>query len=195
MEHVSTYSRLGIPDSVAAALLMICLSLLLAPWLGGLEIGPLKIPKISAATARVLRYLAPVLVIAVLGGFYPTWERKSGDEKSDEVLLVRETDLAWLETSFGGTKWRDDASWGIVIFDSAGRTARYSNVRGRSAGSIVVSPNAAPGSGFIMFNADWVQDDGSKGEMTVLATPYEPGSIFFLWGPDNAMQSQLKLQE
>jgi hypothetical protein len=55
METFSTYGRFGIPEAIATALLLFWFSLSLAPWLGGTDVGTIKIPRLSARMNRWLR--------------------------------------------------------------------------------------------------------------------------------------------
>ena len=74
---LSTYDVLGIPDTIGGALVLICLSLVLARWFGGLEIGPLKVPTLDGQQSSMVRRIAPVFLLVSLLGFLPVWSKNS----------------------------------------------------------------------------------------------------------------------
>ncbi|MEP3255947.1 MAG: hypothetical protein ABJN26_22650 [Stappiaceae bacterium] len=89
----STYELLGIPDSLAAAFVLISLSLSLVPWLGGSDIGPLKVPSISGAKNRVVAVLGPITLVAFLSGFFPFWSSNPKDGGALRVSIQSPTQV------------------------------------------------------------------------------------------------------
>jgi hypothetical protein len=73
VEKLSTYAVAGIPEGLATTFVLICLSLSLAPWLGGVEIGPLKVPKFSDRANRWIRVAAPLAFMVFALGFLKIW--------------------------------------------------------------------------------------------------------------------------
>ncbi|MEO1687219.1 MAG: hypothetical protein AAFU61_04870 [Pseudomonadota bacterium] len=70
----STYATLGIPEILAVPLALIALSLALAPWFGGTQIGPLTVPSLRR-TPVAARVALPCLFLASLAGFLPIWSQ------------------------------------------------------------------------------------------------------------------------
>lgn len=186
MEHVSTYGRLGVPDAVASALVLISISLALAPWFGGVELGPLKVPRLEGRTSRVVRIFAPLILLVAIAGFYPLWPEARTQANGG---AFSELELRWLEETLGASTWTEADTWGTVVFDKSGRAARYSNVPGRSPGGIELR-DAEPGSGFILFRGDWRQDDGKTGELELLISGYGD-KVAVMWGPRMSIVSEL----
>lgn len=81
---MNTYEVLGLPDALAVAFVLILLSLTLTPWLGGLEVGPLKIPELDDRSGRAIRILAPVGLVIGLSAFFPAWDSRSGHEGNEK---------------------------------------------------------------------------------------------------------------
>jgi hypothetical protein len=73
MEFISTYEVMGIPEKLSVALVLVALSFALAPWLGGLEITGLKIPKLSRGMTAALRVNMPALFVISVLGYFPAW--------------------------------------------------------------------------------------------------------------------------
>ena len=78
----STYFRLGLPETLAVALVLACLCLCLAPWLGGKDVGPLKVPAIDERTARWMKYVAPIGLLVFLAAFAKVWPVLPGSTAS-----------------------------------------------------------------------------------------------------------------
>ncbi len=180
MDRVSTYALFGIPDAAATALVLVALSITLAPWFGGLELGPLKVPKVTDKPARFMRFATPFVFLAAVAGFFPAWTE---DQQSPIINQLDELALRWLEDHFGGTTWEGGHSWGEVIFDASGREARYTNAPGRVGGSIELLRREAGGSGYVMFNGVWIQEDGKKGDLNLLVAGYA-NEAQVRWGPE-----------
>lgn len=73
----STLDVLGIPKEFGVVLLTLALIPVLSPYLGGKDLGIIKIPEFSQTTAAVLRWLGPVLFVLVCLLFVPCWKRRS----------------------------------------------------------------------------------------------------------------------
>lgn len=180
MEKLSSYGLLGIPDTVATIFVLVSLSLLLAPWFGGLELGPVKVPNVSGRSERVLKYGTPVLFLIAIGGFYPAWLPAEQERRSVEIPEIA---LRWLEFAFGQSAWDGGDAWGTITFDKTGRTARYTNAPGRVGGGIELLSGGTGGSGYVLFSGVWRQDDGKKGELDLIVSDY--GDEFEVhWGPE-----------
>lgn len=63
---MSLYSASGIPIEIGSALFLVALCLTLAPYLAGLEVGPVKIPATSPHQQRVLKLIGPLLVFLAI---------------------------------------------------------------------------------------------------------------------------------
>ena len=148
MNSISTFARLGIPDALATTVALVLLSLALAPWLGGAEIGPLKVPVLNDKVKRRLAYGAPVCLILFVCGFLKLWPTKTPeagpttygafmrrfegagatyqDDRpfvSGQVFPMKEFEARFLAKELGGTRWDGGEHWGEVQFDAAGRVA------------------------------------------------------------------------
>lgn len=184
MDQISTYGFLGIPDGVATAFVLVSLSLMLAPWFGGLEIGPLKVPKLNPRRTKILRCLTPLAFVASLSCFFPIWSPKGPESKNHPL---NELALQWLEENFGETVWDGGKQWGEVVFKDSGRKARYSNAPGRSEGSIEILGGDFSGTGFIIFSGIWTQDDGRDGVFELVAGYGDDALV--RWGPDKSISN------
>jgi hypothetical protein len=74
MIKMSTYQLLGLPETLAVALALVFLAIALAPWFGGLQLGPLRVPDLSGRSGRVWRFIAPIAFVISVSGFIPIWE-------------------------------------------------------------------------------------------------------------------------
>ncbi len=95
MGDVSTYSALGIPDSLAIVLALIGLSLALSPFIGGLDFGPLKVPTIAQAKSRLFRWVSPSVFLLLLLGFVPLWPNR--DEQQENPPLPVDEGIEFIE--------------------------------------------------------------------------------------------------
>lgn len=86
MEKLTSYEILGLPDALAIAITLITLSVALAPWFGGLELGPLKVPDIRGRRGRFVPIIAPFLFMAFLVGFLPVWINTSNSGDLPETM-------------------------------------------------------------------------------------------------------------
>lgn len=68
---MSIWTLLGIPNEIGVTLFVVFLALSLAPYLGGLDLGILKIPKISSRQSSLFKLLGPTLLVATLICFLP----------------------------------------------------------------------------------------------------------------------------
>jgi len=71
---VSTYQRLGVPSNVINTILVIIIALLLAPYLGGLDFGVLKVPDFPPTIEHLLKWIGPALLLVFLILFIPAWK-------------------------------------------------------------------------------------------------------------------------
>ena len=201
MEGISTYSLLGIPDAVSTTLVLICLCLCLAPWLGGLEIGTLKIPRLSERGNRAMRVAGPLILVLFTGGFMRLWENSPGSrpaltweryqaqffDSSKAFVpegrlfpLNNELETQEFEDALGNTKWKSDI-WGTVLFDPSGRIATYTNQEGRAPGRILIQ-GAPPGTVPLIIG-EWHQDDGQNGPLVLFWPRRDKGELTVAWGP------------
>ena len=212
--EISTYDLVGIPDGVATTLLLIWLSLSLAPWFGGTEIGPLKVPRLTGSATRWLRITGPLVSILLILGYVRSWPPKStvsADVTAEEYLrhfydprepaLLKgsllpggEIETYHLRTLFGNTKWIGGPHWGNVSFDASGRTGRYANEPGRSPGRVLIQgalPSTVP-----LIVGEWHQEDGQKGQLTIriyqrhLLKPEGADTLHLKWGPALSVESE-----
>lgn len=181
---ISTYGYLGIPDGVATAFVLIALSLMLTPWFGGLELGPLKVPTLKRGQSTILRAVMPVMFLISIAAFFPFWSSNVEDSESD----LNELALRWLEDELGQSVWDGGQEWGEVVFQPSGREARYSNAPNRSGGAIEIQGGNFAGSGFLLFTGTWSQDDGREGEFEFVAGYGNEAQV--RWGPDNSIISE-----
>src|SRR6266566_1134624 len=66
MERVSILTSLGLPQDFGKVLLVLSLTLLLAPYLAGTDFGVVKIPAFSDAIQRRLKIFGPILFVLVV---------------------------------------------------------------------------------------------------------------------------------
>jgi hypothetical protein len=55
-----------IPDSLTTALVLITIAIAAAPYLAGLDLGPIKVPKVGPELERVLKIAGPFLILVVV---------------------------------------------------------------------------------------------------------------------------------
>lgn len=95
---MSTYDLLGIPTQIGITLFTLGLGLALAPYLGGKDLGPLKVPVFDDATARRLKvwgWPAPIFALAL---FAPVWTSPdAGPQPFDVRLRFQSSTKAELE--------------------------------------------------------------------------------------------------
>ena len=211
LETVSTYALLGVPEALSTALVLIWLSLTLAPWFGGSDVGVFKIPKLSRRTTHGLRIAAPIGLIVFIAGFLPVWpvtasepralsfsEYLEGffDSSKNQAIHGRPYPLSELEARgiqelLGGTRWDGGANWGAVTFDESGRNASFTNRPGRSPGRLLVQ-GAPPGTIPILVG-EWQQPDGQAGRvMLVIPATSDGDRLGVRWGPSFATESEWK---
>ena len=73
VDKLNTYTVAGIPEALATTFILVWLSLSLAPWVGGTEVGPLKVPRLPKSTNRWLRVIAPLGLLISALGFIKVW--------------------------------------------------------------------------------------------------------------------------
>lgn len=78
---MSTYQWLGLPGEISVTVFMVALSIALAPYFGGAELGPVKIPRFSHKTTASLKRLGWLPLLLVTAAFYPLWP--GGDDKKE----------------------------------------------------------------------------------------------------------------
>ena len=65
-EHESLIERLNLPDNFGHVLLLLALSLMLAPYLRGLDVGPIKFPNLEPKARSVLLVAGPLLMAGAI---------------------------------------------------------------------------------------------------------------------------------
>ena len=90
---LSTYGLLGIPDALAVTFALISLSLTLVPWLGGKDIGPLKIPNLEGLSKRLIIAIGPLTLVLFMIGFYPLWSTAPQPGKALRLALQAPTQI------------------------------------------------------------------------------------------------------
>jgi hypothetical protein len=202
VEKLSTYAFVGLPESIATALALICLSLALAPWLGGSEVGPLKVPKFDRRTTRWLRVAGPLGLTLFLMGFVRVWPSENAGSASldftsymngfftpgkerlkGSLFVLNELETRQLREMLANSKW-DGGTWGTVSFDSSGRIATYTNDVGRSPGRLLVQ--GAPYGTVPGLVAEWFQEDGQSGRALIIIGGE---SLLLRWGPQFSVDS------
>jgi hypothetical protein len=210
VERASAYSILGIPDGLSTALVLVWLSLSLAPWLGGAQIGPLTIPRLGKRANRVLGVVGPVVFFLFAFGFLRLWRSNDvaaithdayiatffdglrGVHKNPvlkgSLFVLNEAETSELQTVLGNSAW-EGGNWGTVSFDPSGRLAKYTNQQGRSPGHILIQgfpPGTVP-----LILGEWHQDDGQNGQLILALSP-GLNDLQLLWGPAFAAKSRWK---
>src|SRR5262245_12971693 len=77
---MNTYAWLGLPGEISITLFMVTLSIALAPYFGGAELGSIKIPRFSHKTTRSLKHFGWLPLLLATAAFYPLWP---GDSDPD----------------------------------------------------------------------------------------------------------------
>ena len=205
---ISTYAFLGIPESLASVLVLVCLSLSLTPWLGGLEVGPLKVPRIEGPRAAAMKLFAPLGFFLTIAGFYPIWNNNDSDQTAvvdpqisreeylesyfdpsvrtikGSLLAMTELETQWMEHFLGGSTWDGGKHWGKIQFQQGGRVAKYTNEPGRAPGQILVQ--GAPLGTAPVLLAEWSQEDGQSGRVLLgIGTNDELSAV---WGPSRSIR-------
>jgi hypothetical protein len=121
VENLNTYELIGIPDALAVVFVLVCLSLALAPWFGGKELGPVKVPRLAERTNRRLRIVAPLCVFLFILGFAKVWLTTPRDPSS-----ISHTETPNAVTGNKGTS--------VVATDKAKVTVKQTISRGNNSG-------------------------------------------------------------
>lgn len=181
--ELSTYSILGAPDPLATALVLVSISLTLAPWLCGTELGPLKVPKLPSPTGRWLRIGAPIWLIVFTIAFVKVWPEKNQDSQplsykqyldgffdTSKNQAIRGTSYPMnelesreLQQALGSTKWDGGANRGEITFNEFGRQAAFTNQAGRSPGTLLLQ--GVPMGSVPLIVGEWQQQDGQSGRI------------------------------
>jgi hypothetical protein len=82
----STYNILGFPDGVGVLFVAISLSLTLSPYLSGIRLGQIDIPRFPKRLRKWLKIIGPLLLLFSLLGFVPFWPPPS--PKEDPLVIV-----------------------------------------------------------------------------------------------------------
>jgi hypothetical protein len=71
--RLSLFQLSHLPETFGLTVLLIALTLLLTPYLAGVDLGVVKMPQMSGAANRVLRWVGPFLMLAAVGAYAPAW--------------------------------------------------------------------------------------------------------------------------
>lgn len=214
----SVYGLLGIPESLAISLALISIAIAFTPFFGGMELGPIKIPKLPVRQAHKLRFWGPCLAIAAVFCFVPVIPSKlkpnslpslqSADIDEATYASYRMEDPDWKPLGnltklsdgffggsyerFAGSVWDGGSHWGTVRFDRSGRVATYSNSPGGSPGRILLQA-AAIGT-VPIYHGEWWQADGQRGflDINMMASNLRDGPLIFDWGPQMNLTVEMK---
>jgi hypothetical protein len=214
LDKISTYAILSIPEGIATTFVLIWLSLSLAPWLGGTEIGPLKIPRLDGQMKRWLRLFAPLGLVLFILGFVRLWpsgnveraprgnieaaaldfdsyartffDPTKKEQLKGSLFLRNELEIRQLQSFLGNSRWDGGSHWGAVSFDGSGRTGNYTNDPDRSPGRILIQ-GAPPGTVPALYG-EWHQEDGQKGRV-VIFTIAGREKLTLRWGPGLTVES------
>ena len=85
----SILKRLALPAEFGVALLIFCFVLSVAPYLGGLDVGVLKVPVLDARRHRRLRVLGPVCLILTILLHVPMFQATPPASLSNEGVQAR----------------------------------------------------------------------------------------------------------
>lgn len=151
----SIYTWLGVPEDFSLVLSTTLFVLAIAPWLGGVEIGPLKIPKLPPiwelpakivspmfALASVVLY-APLLQYAIPPPKYDDYVKDFFEDQSALFLLgsepfkLAEGEAREIKQFLGARVLSGGSVWGEIRFAKDGRTATYGH-KGKPKGTIVI---------------------------------------------------------
>ena len=214
----SVYGLLGIPESLAISLTLIAIAIALVPFFGGMELGPIKIPKLPTRQAHQLRFLGPCLALAALFCFVPaisskpkstplpTLESADIDEATYASYVMDDPNwkpLGKLTSlsdgffggsyeGFAGSVWDGGPHWGTIRFDRSGRVATFTNSPGGSSGRILLQA-AAMGT-VPIYHGEWWQADGQKGflDINMMASNLRDGPLIVDWGPQMNLTVEMK---
>jgi hypothetical protein len=211
MDRSSTFALLGFPETLSTAVTLILLSLSLAPWLGGIELGPLKVPKLPAGANRWVRLIAPAGLLVFCFGYLKLWPINSpktapltysqyvdgffntskGQAVHGKLYRINELEMRYLRQILGGTRWDGGKNWGTVSFDETGRIGTYTNEPGRSPGTMLVQ--GVPMGSLPILVGEWQQEDGQAGR-AMMEIPHggKDERLDVLWGPSFTVRSEWK---
>jgi hypothetical protein len=213
MDRTSTFVHFGVPESLATAVVLILLSLSLAPWFGGTELGPLKVPKLPETLNRWVRVLAPVCLLLFSCGFLKVWPNQPVEASSltyaeylagffdtsksqavhGKLYPMNELEVRELRRILGGTRWDGGDKWGLISFDEAGRIGTYTNQPGRSPGTLLIQ--GVPGGTVPILVGEWEQKDGQSGRVMLIIPGGSGGErLGVAWGPSFTIHGEWKRQ-
>ncbi|CAN7463098.1 hypothetical protein [Paraburkholderia hospita] len=96
MSKQSLLALLGLPDQFGVALLLLALALFLAPYLAGHDFGVVKIPSFNPAARRILRFIGPVCLLAVVLLHVPLVDKPTPPQKEGHTVAEATCTLSGL---------------------------------------------------------------------------------------------------
>ena len=106
----STLQVIGIPEEFGVVLLTLALILAISPYLGGTDLGVVKVPTFSSRATQVLYFLGPILFLVTVFLFLPFWKQNrtlstssTSSIKSDSKYRLQSiTDIVRVEAANHG---------------------------------------------------------------------------------------------
>ena len=83
---ISTLEKIGLPKQFGFVLLVVALSIMLAPYVGGADFGVFRIPKFPREQRTRLIIGGPIALLLSVLLFVPMWSLASGNSKEVQVI-------------------------------------------------------------------------------------------------------------
>lgn len=189
----STYAWLGVPESFSIILSTTLFVIAIAPWLGGIEIGPLRVPRLPPTWALPTKIFSPVLLFASVALYapllqYPPVPPKYEDyvkdfftDRSAQFFLgsgpfkLPEGEAREIRQLLGGRVLSGGTVWGEIQFSKDGRTASYGHT-GWPKGLIVIQGHVRDPQNPPAFSSigEWHDATGKAGKLMFSYTTFTP---------------------
>ncbi|MCS3504981.1 hypothetical protein [Achromobacter sp. JUb104] len=192
----SIYAWMGVPDAFSGIVSTTLFVVAIAPWLGGVEIGPLKIPKLPESWGSIPKFVSPISLFVSLVLYapllpYPTLPPKYDEytkdffaDQSSQFLLgakpfrLSEGEAEEIKKLLGSQVLSGGKVWGEIRFARDGRTASFGH-RGKPNGTIVIQGHVRDPQNRPAFSSigEWRDSTGKSGKLMfsyTTTTPYKP---------------------
>lgn len=189
----SIYTWLGVPAHFSLVLSTTLFVLAIAPWLGGVEIGPLKIPRLPETWGFRAKIASPMLALASVVLYapllqhplpppkYDDYVRDFFTNKSAQFLLGSEPfklskgEAREIKELLGARVLTGGSLWGEIRFAKDGRTASYGH-KGKQNGAIVIQGHVRDPKNPAAFSSigEWRDSTGKAGKLMFSYTTWTP---------------------
>jgi ubiquinone/menaquinone biosynthesis C-methylase UbiE len=91
MEKINLKNKFEIPDSVLGSLFLIIVVLSFSPYIGGVDLGFLKIPSFQPAILVLLKVAGPILIVLFMSLFIPLFKKETA--KQNQSGFIEKTEM------------------------------------------------------------------------------------------------------